>query len=80
DELLALVYILTPNETEAEKLSGVRVENDDYAAKAAQVLHDKGILTVLITLVSRGVWARVDCEGRRVPGFIVESVDTIASG
>ncbi|EHI4387522.1 ribokinase [Salmonella enterica] len=80
DELLALVDIITPNETEAEKLTGVRVENDDDAAKAAQVLHDKGIRTVLITLGSRGVWASVDGEGRRVPGFSVEAVDTIAAG
>lgn len=77
---LALVDIITPNETEAEKLTGVRVENDDDAAKAAQVLHDKGIRTVLITLGSRGVWASVDGEGRRVPGFSVEAVDTIAAG
>ncbi len=80
DELLALVDIITPNETEAEKLTGVRVENDDDAAKAAQVLHDKGIRTVLITLGSRGVWASVNGEGRRVPGFSVEAVDTIAAG
>lgn len=41
DELLALVDIITPNETEAEKLTGIRVENDEDAAKAAQVLHEK---------------------------------------
>ena len=35
DELLTLVDIITPNETEAEKLTGIRVENDDDAAKAA---------------------------------------------
>jgi ribokinase len=33
DELLALVDIITPNETEAEKLTGIRVENDDDAAR-----------------------------------------------
>lgn len=49
------VDIITPNETEAEKLTGIRVENDEDAAKAAQVLHEKGIRTVLITLGSRGV-------------------------
>ena len=80
DELLALVDIITPNETEAEKLTGVRVENDDDAVKAAQALHDKGIDTVLITLGSRGVWASVKGEGHRVPGFKVEAVDTIAAG
>ena len=79
-ELLALVDIITPNETEAEKLTGIRVENDEDAAKAAQVLHEKGIRTVLITLGSRGVWASVNGEGQRVPGFRVQAVDTIAAG
>jgi len=80
DELLALVDIITPNETEAEKLTGVRVENDDDAARAAKVLHDKGSGTGIITLGSRGVWASVNGEGRRVPGFKVKAIDTIAAG
>ena len=80
DELLALVDIITPNETEAEKLTGIRVENDDNAARAAKVLHEKGIGTVIITLGSRGVWASVNGEGRRVPGFKVKAIDTIAAG
>ncbi|HCD3312199.1 TPA: ribokinase [Enterobacter chengduensis] len=80
DELLALVDIITPNETEAEKLTGIRVENDDDAARAARALHDKGIGTVIITLGSRGVWASVNGEGRRVPGFKVKAIDTIAAG
>lgn len=80
DELLSLVDIITPNETEAEKLTGIRVENDKDAAKAALALHAKGIHTVLITLGSRGVWASVNGEGHRVPGFKVDAVDTIAAG
>ena len=80
DELLALVDIITPNETEAEKLTGIHVENDDDAARAALALHDKGIGTVIITLGSRGVWASVNGEGRRVPGFKVKAIDTIAAG
>lgn len=80
DELLALVDIITPNETEAEKLAGIRVENDDDAARAADALHDKGIGTVIITLGSRGVWVSANGEGRRVPGFKVKAIDTIAAG
>ncbi|EOE7049478.1 ribokinase [Enterobacter hormaechei] len=80
DELLALVDIITPNETEAEKLTGIRVENDDDAARATLALHEKGIGTVIITLGSRGVWASVNGEGRRVPGFKVKAIDTIAAG
>lgn len=80
DELLSLIDIITPNETEAEKLTGIRVENDDDAAKAAHVLHEKGIGIVMITLGSRGVWVSHDGQGRRVPGFKVQAVDTIAAG
>lgn len=80
DELLALVDIITPNETEAEKLTGIRVNSDEDASNAAQVLHTKGIDTVIITLGSRGVWASVKGEGRRIPGFKVKAIDTIAAG
>ena len=80
DELLALVDIITPNETEAEKLTGIRVNSDKDASNAAQVLHTKGIDTVIITLGSRGVWASVKGEGRRIPGFKVKAIDTIAAG
>lgn len=80
DELLGLVDMITPNETEAEKLTGVRVENDDDAAVAAKALHAKGIQTVIITLGSRGVWLSENGKGQRVPGFKVKAVDTIAAG
>ncbi|MGB3253166.1 MULTISPECIES: ribokinase [Buttiauxella] len=80
DELLGLVDMITPNETEAEKLTGVRVENDDDAAVAAQALHAKGIETVIITLGSRGVWLSEKGKGQRVAGFKVKAVDTIAAG
>ncbi|VDZ70804.1 Ribokinase (plasmid) [Klebsiella aerogenes] len=72
--------VITPNETEAEKLTGIRVESDDDAAKAASALHAKGIGTVMITLGSRGVWLSCEGESRRVPGFKVQAIDTIAAG
>lgn len=80
DELLSLLYMITPNETEAEKLTGVRVETDKDAAKAAKILHDKGIDVVIITLGSRGVWLSGKGVGQRVPGFRVKAIDTIAAG
>ncbi|MGJ7383657.1 ribokinase [Morganella morganii] len=80
DSLLKLVDVITPNETEAEQLTGISVSDEPGAARAAQVLHDKGIGQVLITLGSRGVWLSVNGEGRRIPGFKVNAVDTIAAG
>lgn len=80
DELLSLVDMITPNETEAQILTGVAVNSDEDAARAAAVLHEKGIRTVLITLGSRGVWLSEQGKGQRIPGFRVEAVDTIAAG
>lgn len=80
DELLAQIDIITPNETEAEILTGIAVTSDAEAAQAAQVLHAKGIRTVLITLGRRGVWLSEQGNGERIPGFNVQAVDTIAAG
>jgi ribokinase len=80
DDLLALIDIITPNETEAEILTGIAVNNDDDAARAAAALHEKGIATVLITLGRRGVWLSENGKGQRIAGFEVNAVDTIAAG
>ncbi|WP_047606628.1 ribokinase [Rahnella aquatilis] len=80
DELLARVDMITPNETEAEKLTGIKVDNNEDADRAAKVLHDKGIATVIITLGSKGVWLSQNGEGKLVAGFRVKAVDTIAAG
>jgi len=80
DALLALIDIITPNETEAEILTGIAVKSDEDAARAAQALHEKGIHTILITLGRRGVWLSEQGTGVRIPGFSVQAIDTIAAG
>ncbi|MGG7669720.1 ribokinase [Yersinia sp. J1] len=80
DELLQLVDMITPNETEAERLTGIHIENEEDANLAAQALHQKGITTVIITLGSRGVWLSQQGQGKLMPGFKVNAVDTIAAG
>ncbi|ANI30677.1 ribokinase [Yersinia entomophaga] len=80
DELLQLVDMITPNETEAERLTGIHIENEEDANLAARALHQKGITTVIITLGSRGVWLSQQGQGKLMPGFKVNAVDTIAAG
>ncbi|MEB3767845.1 ribokinase [Acinetobacter sp. MD2] len=80
EELLRLVDIITPNETEALSLTGVIVHDEKDAAEAAYVLHSKGIKTVVITMGSRGVWLSENGQGQLVAGFKVKAVDTIAAG
>lgn len=80
DALLSCVDIITPNETEAEVLTGIAVNDDKSAQRAADALHAKGIATVLITLGAKGVWLSEQSRGQLVAGFKVEATDTTAAG
>ena len=80
DELLSLIDIITPNETEAEILTGVRVSDEQSAVEAAQVFHKKGIDCVMITLGEKGVFVSQNGETRIINGFRVKAVDTTAAG
>jgi ribokinase len=80
DELLALVDFLTPNEPEAEALSGVRVDGVETAREAAEHLLARGAGRVIVTLGGEGALA---CDGEAAlhfPAFPVTVVDTTAAG
>ncbi len=80
DELLKCVDLITPNETEAEVLTGITVYDDSSAQQAADALHCQGIEIVIITLGSKGVWLSQNGRGQRIPGFVVKATDTTAAG
>ncbi|MEJ6079252.1 ribokinase [Vibrio sp. 1-Bac 57] len=80
DKLLKLIDIITPNETEAEILTGIKVFDAQSAQLAADALHKKQIKTVLITLGSQGVWLSKEGEGSQIMGYKVDAVDTTAAG
>ena len=82
DEILEKVSIITPNETEAERLTGITVKDVPTAAKAAESLHSRGIETVIITMGAMGAYLSDRAGGIRklVPGFSVQAVDTTAAG
>lgn len=80
DDLLQHIDMITPNETEAELLTGVKVVDTVSAQQAADVLHGKGIKHVMITLGSQGVWISENGQGQQIPGFRVEAKDTTAAG
>jgi ribokinase len=80
DDLLKLISILTPNETEAEILTNIKVDDESSAQKAAGALLDKGIEAVLITLGARGAFYASGDRSKLIPGFQVNAVDTTAAG
>ncbi|WGE62886.1 ribokinase [Actinobacillus equuli subsp. haemolyticus] len=80
DEILANIDMITPNETETALLTGVQVIDEQTAQQAADVFHQKGIQTVLITLGAKGAFLSENGNGEIIAGFKVTPVDTTAAG
>lgn len=78
--LLKHLYMITPNETEAEMISGVKITDRESAVKAACILSEMGVENVIITLGSKGALVYGAEEADFVPALKVEAVDTTAAG
>ena len=55
--ILPKIHTLKPNRIEAELLSGVKIETEADAEKAAAVLLEKGVRRVFISMGAKGVFA-----------------------
>ena len=80
DEFLSGAYLVTPNEVEAEGLTGVRVSDLESADRAARVFLDKGVQNVLITMGAQGVYVNTEGHSQIIPAFKVKAVDTTGAG
>lgn len=79
-ELLKVVDVLKPNETEAQILTGVEVTDEDSASKAAEGLLGAGVKAVILTMGAKG-FLMASAEGMKfVPGIKVDAVDATAAG
>ena len=80
ESLLQNLYILIANETEAEFISGTQITDMDSVARAADILCDKGVEKVVITLGSRGAFVKERGNYHQIPGLKVKAVDATAAG
>jgi ribokinase len=80
DSLLQKVTYLTPNETEAEILTGIKIITKEDAELAGKVLLNKGVKNVIITLAEKGALIMNQTDTYYVPGFSVKPVDSVAAG
>ena len=80
DELLKMLYLITPNETEAELLTGITVTDASSAEKAARKLLEKGVQVVVVTLGSKGALLVTAEQCLMIPTFKVKAIDTTAAG
>ncbi|MGP4079239.1 ribokinase [Pseudalkalibacillus sp. R45] len=80
DDLLKKITYLTPNETEAEILTGIKIHTKEDAEKAGRSLLEKGVQHVIITLGEKGALIVDESGTTYVPGFPVTPYDTVAAG
>ena len=80
DELLKNISIITPNEHEAEMLTGIKVTDINSAKEAAIYLHKKGVESVIITLGAKGALVFDENLFTHVPSIIVDAIDSTAAG
>ena len=81
DDLIKNIDIITPNRTEARQMTGVDVVDSKSAEEASNILHNKGIETVIITIGKKGsFFSRANGQVLMVDPFKVQAVDTTAAG
>lgn len=76
----AHIDYLTPNESEAEALSGVAVTDQDSARRAGERLLQLGAGKVIITLGAQGALLVTAQGHRHFPAPVVQPLDTTAAG
>lgn len=80
EALLRETDIITPNETESESLSGVKVTDEASLKQSAAYFHGLGIAAVVITLGSKGAYVSAGSVAQIIPAFKTQAVDTTAAG
>jgi ribokinase len=74
------VDFVTPNETEAEQFTGIKVDTVEDCRRAAQKFFEMGVKNVIITLGVRGAFYTNGKEEIIVPSIKVKAVETTGAG
>ena len=80
DESLDGLYCITPNQTEAELITGIKVDSKEQANQAANYLLEKGVKHVVITMGAHGSFYKSKTEQFFIKADTVKAIDTTAAG
>lgn len=80
DELLRLVDIVSPNESELSTMTGRRIDSIDDAVDAARSLLKRGVKELVVKLGERGALWVTPTSHAHVPAVAVDVADTTAAG
>lgn len=79
-EVLSLVDILVPNETELSVLTSLPTDSEDAVRQAVYKLLAQGVGTVLVTMGAKGALCCSVKEEHKAKPYLVQAVDTTAAG
>jgi len=79
-EMLRGLFLITPNETETFLLTGIKVEDEITASKAANIFLSKGVQNVIITLGKKGSYFQNSLLHFKTDAPAIEALDTTAAG
>ena len=80
DYHLSQVNTITPNEIETEYLSGIKVKDKETAKKASEILINKGIKNIIITMGEKGAFYKSSSFEGLIPTKKVSVIDSTAAG
>ena len=79
-EIFHFLYLITPNETETEQLTGIRVVDEKSAEEACESFLKMGAQNVIITMGSAGAYLFSQGNKLKIPTNEVAVLDTTAAG
>lgn len=79
-DLLKNIYLINPNEIEAEIISGIKIIDMETAVLAAKKINEMGASNVIITLGSKGALLYDGINAEFIPGHKVDALDSTAAG
>ena len=80
NNLLKHTWLITPNENEAEAITGVIITDIPSAERAAELIQERGVKNVIITLGEAGAYIKSENYTGLIPGIKVKPIDTTAAG
>jgi|WetSurMetagenome_2_1015567.scaffolds.fasta_scaffold22368_5 ribokinase len=80
-ELLEMIYVLVPNETEMAFMSGMTLNSTEDVNRSASKLFQMGLKNLIVTMGERGaVVFAGENQGSFISAWQVQAVDTTAAG
>lgn len=80
ESFLSNIDLITPNETEASRMSGIEVEGEENIHQAIRAIQQLGVRNVIITAGGKGAYTDSDGQLIHLPASKTEVVDTTAAG